>query len=609
MPLESLNKQEADAGLQSKAEPLNLSIAGKILVGIILALFAVLLLASLETTDIWSVHEGRVVSVARNMLSDGQWWVPEINGVVRLQKAPLVYWIVAGSGAIFGQVSEFSARLPSVLAGAACLLITFLIGRTLLNSPTAWLACLVQASTFAFWRDCRTAELDLYITLFVSLGMLAFIKLHFAGRRTIGWVICFWLAFAFGALVKNVLAMLPALIGCGLGLWLCRENDPRQQGTANSRKLWPWHIIGAAVFLLISLTWWASLALLFPVKGPGLWQQEIQDVLLQAKTSRPIYHYATRIFTWSFPWSVFIPASLALPFVSAGRADRKRLIWLFIWIVVIILAYSIWPAGKKKIEYIQPALPAFALLTGYVLAGLRTKQVPDAINRSGRVLVSAHALLLLLTGIAALGFSLLDEQGRSIVGLLGCGLVLVGLHGLILKGRRVDVLVWGTALGSLAGAAVMIVWFLPGLNQQVSPRIFAEKIAEQGGGVGRVVFFSASKKTPTKPIFKGQGMPALGFYLPYSVDYVNGQETLRQLLRHPQTMLVITSARSLAEFDAEGLKLTEVHRQNINTPAIILTARRLPIPGEWKDALERRLNPPAKPHRITVLLKSRQQGE
>ena len=609
MPLESLNKQEADAGLQSKAEPLNLSIAGKILVGIILALFAVLLLASLETTDIWSVHEGRVVSVARNMLSDGQWWVPEINGVVRLQKAPLVYWIVAGSGAIFGQVSEFSARLPSVLAGAACLLITFLIGRTLLNSPTAWLACLVQASTFAFWRDCRTAELDLYITLFVSLGMLAFIKLHFAGRRTIGWVICFWLAFAFGALVKNVLAMLPALIGCGLGLWLCRENDPRQQGTANSRKLWPWHIIGAAVFLLISLTWWASLALLFPVKGPGLWQQEIQDVLLQAKTSRPIYHYATRIFTWSFPWSVFIPASLALPFVSAGRADRKRLTWLFIWMVAVILAYSLWPAGKKKIEYIQPALPAFALLAGYVLAGLRTKQVPNAISRLGRILVSADALLLLLTGIAAVGFSVLDQQGRWIVGLLGCGLLLVGLHGLALRGRRVDILVWGATLGSLAGAAVMITWFLPGLNQQVSPRIFAQRIAENGGDAGKVVFFNIPQQTPTRPISSWQGMPALGFYLPYNVNRVNGSEALSQLLKVRPGALVITSSKSLAKIDIEKMNLTEVHRQNITKPAIKLTARRLPIPEDWKEALQQKLNPQAKPHRITVLLKSNRPNE
>src|SRR5215510_3928104 len=40
--------------------------------------------------------------IARNMLDSGDWTTARLNGVAYLEKSPLVYWMMAGSFAIFG---------------------------------------------------------------------------------------------------------------------------------------------------------------------------------------------------------------------------------------------------------------------------------------------------------------------------------------------------------------------------------------------------------------------------------------------------------------------------------------------------------------------------
>src|SRR6266404_3846244 len=53
--------------------------------------------------------------IARNMLTSGDWVTARLDGVAYLEKAPLVYWIIAIFYKIFG-VHDWAARLPVALA-------------------------------------------------------------------------------------------------------------------------------------------------------------------------------------------------------------------------------------------------------------------------------------------------------------------------------------------------------------------------------------------------------------------------------------------------------------------------------------------------------------
>src|SRR5579872_1525257 len=49
--------------------------------------------------------------IARNMLSSGDWVTARFDGIPYLEKAPLIYWLMAGSFRIFGPY-DWAARIP-----------------------------------------------------------------------------------------------------------------------------------------------------------------------------------------------------------------------------------------------------------------------------------------------------------------------------------------------------------------------------------------------------------------------------------------------------------------------------------------------------------------
>src|SRR3989475_9006022 len=53
--------------------------------------------------------------IARNMLASGDWVTARLDGVRYLEKAPLVYWIIAVFYKIFG-VYDWAARIPIALS-------------------------------------------------------------------------------------------------------------------------------------------------------------------------------------------------------------------------------------------------------------------------------------------------------------------------------------------------------------------------------------------------------------------------------------------------------------------------------------------------------------
>lgn len=67
------------------------------------------------------------------MRESGNWILPQLDGSVYAEKPPLFFWWVNLSTFVLGKDSEFGNRLPSALAGLACLLITFLLGEGIVS--------------------------------------------------------------------------------------------------------------------------------------------------------------------------------------------------------------------------------------------------------------------------------------------------------------------------------------------------------------------------------------------------------------------------------------------------------------------------------------------
>src|SRR6516164_10699300 len=85
---------------------------------------AALTLPGLGSVSLWDIDEGLNAEAAREMLESGDWVVPTFNFKPRTAKPAMLYWLQAYSYRHFG-VNEFAARLPSALATAAAVLLTY----------------------------------------------------------------------------------------------------------------------------------------------------------------------------------------------------------------------------------------------------------------------------------------------------------------------------------------------------------------------------------------------------------------------------------------------------------------------------------------------------
>ncbi|MDQ2824579.1 MAG: glycosyltransferase family 39 protein, partial [Verrucomicrobiota bacterium] len=83
---------------------------------VFLITLAVLLhVATIGWGDLYSETEGQYAGAAREMVETHQWLLPTNDGIPRLQKPPLLYWLILSSFKLFG-ISAAAARLPIALS-------------------------------------------------------------------------------------------------------------------------------------------------------------------------------------------------------------------------------------------------------------------------------------------------------------------------------------------------------------------------------------------------------------------------------------------------------------------------------------------------------------
>ena len=78
----------------------------------------------LGARDIWEPNEDEYVQVNLEMVLDGHWIYPTVNGQPFSIKPPLFSWIGSAFSVVNGEVTEYTSRLPSAIAAAAGLLMS-----------------------------------------------------------------------------------------------------------------------------------------------------------------------------------------------------------------------------------------------------------------------------------------------------------------------------------------------------------------------------------------------------------------------------------------------------------------------------------------------------
>src|SRR6267143_5196306 len=173
---------------------------------VLIALAALLHVVTVGTGDLYSETEGQSAGAAREMVVSHNWLLPTNNGIPRLQKPPLLYWLIIVSYKILG-VNEAAARLPVALAVVATVVLIFLIGEKLSDYWRGFIAGLIYLSFCGTFLLARIVMPEPLVTAFMAGAMFCGLCGYQRRRYRSAWFAGFWICAALACLTKGLLCV------------------------------------------------------------------------------------------------------------------------------------------------------------------------------------------------------------------------------------------------------------------------------------------------------------------------------------------------------------------------------------------------------------------
>ena len=355
-------------------------------------------------------------TIARNMLASGDWVTGRLNGVLYVDKAPLNYWLMAASYAVFG-VHDWAARIPMALAAIALCWITACFGRWAFSARAGLCAGLSLASCIGLFLFTRVRIPDVALTLAVTAALWGLARaLDEDEPHPRRWALVLGAGLGVGVLLKGLIAL---AVPAGAGLLYLLATRQLFSRLALKRLHVPWV---AGVFLLAAAPWHVLAVLRNPpyfdftmTSGPGqyrgfFWRYFINEHLLRYLNLRfprdyntvPLTQFWLSQILWMFPWSAFLPAAARLSYKPAGRAGKTRVLALC-WAAFVLVFFSF---STSQEYYTMPCYPAFALLIGSAVAegGTWVRRGAQAVSlAAGAALIAVIAILVAVRDVATPG--------------------------------------------------------------------------------------------------------------------------------------------------------------------------------------------------------------
>ena len=323
---------------------------------------AALLLVNLGYGSIIN-SEGRWFAVAQEMLKNGDFLHPTINGQPYFDKPLVSYWLICFFSWFTGGVNGWSARLPSAFAAMLALWCTVRIARKLFDDRvalwTGWVFTTVYS--FAYWG--RSAEADMEQVAAI-MGALA---VYFAVRekRQFWGYALFWSICAVGAQTKGLGAIFLPVGIAGLDMLFSRSVLKHLQWRNLAGLL-----VGGAVYSLPFVLEAGSRGS-YDASGIVLVFREniVRAVNPWDHNKDPWWIYFEYLPRLLFPWSAVFLLAAAHDVVRLCRREKlpRELLWLLVSIAFVFILFS--ASRSRRVYYILPAVPLCAMLCGVFLAG------------------------------------------------------------------------------------------------------------------------------------------------------------------------------------------------------------------------------------------------
>jgi 4-amino-4-deoxy-L-arabinose transferase-like glycosyltransferase len=322
------------------------------------------------------------------MLQTGDPIVLRINEEPYLEKPPLLFWSIAAISMPFGDVNEWTARIPSVLGALLTLVCTYLLGASMFGRRVAFWSVLIMMTTIRFWYQARYAQIDMLLTGCMSVSLLALWQWELERRAK--WLILLYAAIGAGLLAKGPPALIFPLL---LIFFFYRGNKPARRQTH-------W-LLGTLAALALVLAWYLPARMLGADTtdaavqsgiGENLFRNTIGRAFLGVSKAQWPWYYLENLPVDLLPWAIFLPWTIYWTWTH--RRENRAMRFLLCYTVPAFIFFSI-VIGKRAI-YILPLWPAFGLLLGASILDLMDSPRETWRKRTGYVWAALLFLLALL---------------------------------------------------------------------------------------------------------------------------------------------------------------------------------------------------------------------
>ncbi|TKS55563.1 ArnT family glycosyltransferase [Mesohalobacter halotolerans] len=379
-----------------------------------------------------SIMEARNFTVARDMLTEGNWILTTMNDLPRYEKPPFPAWFTTPFAYIFGLNNVWAYRIPTSIVSILGMVYFFKLIRIWSSTKIAFYAAVILATSFYYIVIRFEAPSDVYTHVTMLMGLFYVFK----NFPSINWqnVLVGSVFLGLSILSKGPVSLYALFLPFILAYFLSFKVNFKN----NILKIFVFLILG----FIIGGSWYAFVRLADPEVFTEIAKTETKN--WTSYNVKPFYYYWS-FFIQSGIWTIPALLSLAYPYFINKLKNTKVYKFSFLWTIVALVLLSVIP--EKKPRYLVPVLIPLALNTALVLQYLMAHKR----DKLSQIFHLVHYCIIMLVGLGVLvapfvvGIQLQDYLYIYIImGVIS--LFIVSYTFINLKRRHFSKLIWSNIL-------------------------------------------------------------------------------------------------------------------------------------------------------------------